>query len=105
MPTAKLQTLRVPEGLGGDEVLLHLEERGNNGWPFCREDLLERGPGILAPWGVKASTWPGGAQQAQDRQAAEGGLTNNRRTDPIPAKGDVVLVGGAFAHVRGVGTR
>lgn len=64
MPTATLWSLRVPKGLGGDEVLPPPEEQGNKGWPFCRDDLVERGPAILAPWGVKAFMWPGKAKQA-----------------------------------------
>lgn len=73
MPTATLQSPRLPEGLGGDEVLPPPEEQGNNGWPFCRDLLVERSPAILAPWGGKAFTWPGGAKQAQGRQAVGGG--------------------------------
>ena len=88
MPTATLQSLRVHEGLGGDKVLPLPEEQGNNGWPFCREDLVERGPAILAPWGVKDFTWPGGAKQAQGGQAAGEDLWDNRRIDRILAKGD-----------------
>jgi len=43
MTEATLQCPRVPRELGGDEVLLAPEERGNNGWSFCREALAERG--------------------------------------------------------------
>lgn len=84
MPTATLQSPRLPEGLGGDEVLPPPEEQGNNGWPFCRDLLVERSPAILAPWGGKAFTWPGGAKQAQGRQAVGGGTSGTGGSTPSP---------------------
>lgn len=41
MLIATLQSPRVPEELGGDDVLSPAEEQRNTSSPFCKEALLE----------------------------------------------------------------
>lgn len=87
MLIATLQSPRVPEGLGGDDVLSPAEEQRNTSSPFCKEALLEWCPASLVPWVVKAFTWPGGAWAGMGQAGSRRGPVGQQEDQAHPHQG------------------